>query len=955
MSCPRLLSVKIIIIIILISATAGLFSFGKNKVNLKSYDWQTMDAAHCRIYYHKPQRKIAKRALRYAELLILQYQKKLKHDLSQSIPILLFPSHAGFEENNLTAGSVGERTGGFTELLRCRIVIPHEGDWTRFRRVLAHEMVHAFQFDVLYGRRGNPFGRIFLRTPPLWFLEGMAEYLSLGWDSQTESIIRDAVLNNTLPGMKALTALRIHPKQYFLVYKQGQAFLHYLRQRYGKGIIGTLLATFRSSPDPDRVLNRVCGSNLKKISDQFLKFLKNRYYPHIRKYGNRSDCKTGMTDHLKDGSSINILPAVSPNGKYYAYLSNPNFFPCIFLSDYKTGKKIKRIAISWRSGDYTGLMFDGNRIAWSPNSKKVAFLTRTPTGHAVSVHSVPSGKRIFFKQLPEATSAEPHFGRDDLAIRVLSYSDGCTLVRRYPLDGKKPALVFRFKGHLSNPRNSTEGVLYLQMKNSKNRLVLQQKNSGTIIPFRTQVTEGIRSFDILNDILIFQKDQQGHLDLWKLNLKTGKSGRLTGSSGYAGQPSLHPDGKELLFTEYRTHGYDIIKLKTTAITNIRNITPGLWKKQQLLNYDRLETNFRPLVRNFTINPYKPSLKFDIINGIIGFNSQAGLRLIGQTSMSDMMGDRRLTLTLDTALSTSSDSTSSVNAICNFYLLKGKNDLITGLFHYSSSMFIYDFQMILNNAFIPLPDEKRAGGYVLFRQPFSRYSRLDISWTSMHFSKYYIDYDDTRSGNLHILQLSYSFDNTAWGIFGPMDGIRFRFSAANAFDLWGDDWQFQQLDADFRAYLRFFRRYALAFRLNGGIVRGKDSRMNPYETGGFYTVRGFPFFSIRGDTMLLANLELRFPFIDLLALGFPIPLKIARIHGVIFCDAGAAWYNDSRPVFWRKENGDFRFVDMRLSYGVGFRFLIGPIRIRWDFAAPYDGTKPRPLKRWLGMFSLGMDF
>jgi outer membrane protein assembly factor BamA len=77
--------------------------------------------------------------------------------------------------------------------------------------------------------------------------------------------------------------------------------------------------------------------------------------------------------------------------------------------------------------------------------------------------------------------------------------------------------------------------------------------------------------------------------------------------------------------------------------------------------------------------------------------------------------------------------------------------------------------------------------------------------------------------------------------------------------------------------------------------------------------------------------------------------------VIFCDAGVAWYKDRDPVFWREDATGTKLGDLRMSYGVGFRFLLGPFRIRWDFAAPFDDYKPRPLKRWLGLFSLGVDF
>lgn len=944
------------LLLFLLLSTVPVFPFGKNKVNFKPYSWRTLDSAHCRIYFHKPQEATAGKALHYAQLLVLEYQKKLKHDLTRSIPIILFPSHPGFEENNLTQGSIGEQTGGFTELLRCRIVLPFEGDWDKFRRILAHEMVHAFQFDILFGRRDNPFGRLIVRTPPLWFLEGMAEYLSLGWDSKTESIIRDAVLKNSLPDMDALTRLRIHPKQYLLVYKQGQAFLHYLTRRYGNGVVSTLLSTFQRLHDPERVFKEVCGTGLKELSRDFLTFMKKRYYPHISSYSGRDDRKVKLSNHLKDGSSMNLLPSISPDGKYYAYLSNRDFFPSILLADFTTGKILERVAISWREGRYTGFLFDGNRISWSPDASKLAFLTRTASGYALSVHSVPSGKRVLFRQLPDETSAGPLFTTSGSGIYVLSYRNGTTEMKRFPISGGESVSMLRHDEYLDNPRRlKSRGILLREKKGKKTRLLLFKPDARTIHGFPLTEKDTIMAFDIKKDILVYLKERAGQLDIWMLSLKTGKKSRLTRSSGFAGPPAIHPDEKQILYSEYSMHGYDIVRLKTEPLTSRRQPLPGLWLTGKLNEYDFSAAAFKGLLKKAQPADYEPALIFDLINGIVGFNSQAGIRLIGRMSMSDMLGDHRLTLTLDTAVATSSDTSSSLNAILNYYLLKGRSDLIASLFHYRSAMFFYDFQMILNNAFVPLPDEKRAGGYLLFRQPFSRFSRLDISWTSMHFKKYYVDLSDNRSANLHILQLLYSFDNTVWGLFGPMDGVRFRASVGNAFNLWGKDWQFQQLEVDFRAYLRFFKRYALAFRLNGGIVRGKHSSFNLYEMGGFYTIRGFPFFSIRGDTMLLSNLELRFPFIDLLALGFPIPLKIARIRGVIFCDAGAAWDKGKQPVFWRRNSEGFRFVDLRLSYGVGFRFLLGPFRIRWDFAAPYDGKGPRSLERWLGMFSLGMDF
>lgn len=949
-----------------------LVAFGKNKVNLNSHDWQTIDGAHCRVYYHKPLRGMAERALRYAELLVLRYQRLLKHDLSQSVPIIIFPSHPDFEENNLSPGMIGEQTGGFTELLRCRIVLPAGGSWRQFTRVLAHEMVHAFQFDILFGRRGGAFGRLFIQTPPLWFLEGMAEYVSLGWDGTSEAVIRDAVLGNTLPSMGNLDKLAIHPKQYMMVYRQGQAFLRFLAEKFGEKVIPELMHAFRLTTKADQALRLATGYDLKELDEAFFHTLRARWWPRYTKHNPGSPSpEVRLTNHAEDGSSFNSLPAYSPDGKHYAFLSNPDFFPGIFLRETKDNKNVKRIAVSWRKGDYTGLLFQGNRITWAPDSKSLAFLTRVPEGYALSVHAVPSGRRLFFRRLPEGSVADPVFTPDGKGIVYIGSAGEGSRLRLHTLADGRDRILHTDLCELAGPRFTAEGQLLL-LRQPDNRqqpagLLLFDPLSRTVsaatnrYPALGALPGETTGFDLSGKLLVLRQETAEGGDLWLVRQGATNTSRLTRLPGYAGTPSLAPDGKNCLVSEYSGHGSNITRIplppdKSGAHGTNDAPAPG-WGVNRLPGLDREADSFRGLVAPGLPVAYKPALKLDLITGILGFNSAAGARIIGMLAMSDMMGDRQLSLTLDLSLATggSESGKSVLNAILNYYLLKGRIDLSVGLFRYASTMFVYDFQALINSAFTPVPDEDQGGAYLHLSYPLSRFNRFELFWSSLYFKKYFIDLDDHRSALKHVLSAAYTFDNTAWGYFGPLDGVRFRLLLEKGFNLPGEDWAYHKAEGDFRAYLRFFRRYALAFRFAGGIVRGRDSRYNPYELGGFYTVRGYPFFSIRGDTMLLANLELRFPLIDLLALGFPLPLRIANVHGVIFCDAGVAWYKDEAPVFWREDATGTKLVDLRMSYGVGFRFLLGPFRIRWDFAAPFDDYKPRPLKRWLGLFSLGVDF
>ena len=94
--------------------------------------------------------------------------------------------------------------------------------------MLGHELVHAFQYDIL--------GRKAARRCRLWFIEGMAEYLSLGpRDAQTAMWLRDAAIEKSLPTIKQLDDPRYFP------YRFGHAFWAYIGGTFGDETIGRIL------------------------------------------------------------------------------------------------------------------------------------------------------------------------------------------------------------------------------------------------------------------------------------------------------------------------------------------------------------------------------------------------------------------------------------------------------------------------------------------------------------------------------------------------------------------------------------------------------------------------------------------------------------------------------------------------------------------------------------------
>ena len=168
-------------------STASAQYFGRNKVQFKKLDFQVLKTEHFDIYFYPEEREGIEIAARMAERWHARLERLFQHALGGRQPLVLYASHPDFEQTTTIQGELGEGTGGVTEGLRRRIVLPMGGPLGDTDHVIGHELVHAFQFDIADQYRST-------LAVPLWFVEGMAEYLTLGPDDpQTAMWMRDAV------------------------------------------------------------------------------------------------------------------------------------------------------------------------------------------------------------------------------------------------------------------------------------------------------------------------------------------------------------------------------------------------------------------------------------------------------------------------------------------------------------------------------------------------------------------------------------------------------------------------------------------------------------------------------------------------------------------------------------------------------------------------------------------
>src|SRR5437667_7785473 len=132
----------------LVPAGAEAQYFGRNKVQYRHFDFQVLKTEHFDIYYYPEEKAAVEQAGRMAERWYARLSRLLGHKFSSRQPVILYGSHPEFEQTNAIEGELGEGTGGVTEILKRRVVLPMAGPLAETDHVLGHELVHAFQFDI---------------------------------------------------------------------------------------------------------------------------------------------------------------------------------------------------------------------------------------------------------------------------------------------------------------------------------------------------------------------------------------------------------------------------------------------------------------------------------------------------------------------------------------------------------------------------------------------------------------------------------------------------------------------------------------------------------------------------------------------------------------------------------------------------------------------------------------
>ncbi|MFC1544004.1 BamA/TamA family outer membrane protein [Gemmatimonadota bacterium] len=930
-----LYSIMVTLVVGLLPGVVAAQGFGRNRVQYDHFKWRVLNTPHFQFHYYEGMEDMIEDAARIAERSYAYLSQSLQVDIDAPIPVLLYADHQDFRQTNATA-TPSEGTQGVTESLKQRMILPMMPTMEEYAHVFTHELVHAFQFEMMgIGNSLNPVQW----SPPLWIMEGMAEYYAIGMDSNTEIWLRDVVRQDeylTLNQMEMVMDQR--------VYRLGQSLYYYLADTYGRESVRQFFKQTIRRHDWRGAMMEIYSQKPEEISRGWQQWLKDRYADDVARQVEADSIATRIISHEGMIYNLNLTPAISPDGKRIAYVANKNMRDGLYVANTESGEQIQALAYGGRSGSLEMIDLFESTMSWSRDGSTLAFVSSGGAEdviHLVDSRTGRTRKRLRYDDMSIISAA---LSPDGSQVVFLGMTRGQRDLYIAPTSGGEARRLTNDIYSYLHPAFSPDGskiAVATDRGRPTNAAELDFRGYRlALIDPETSAVEMLTSggFHDVNPVwgpdgntLAFLSNRTGVPQVYLYDLQARSIRRVTDvAAGVSGitlsSPAIswaHETGT-LAFSSFREMGWDIYTMPDprsapshgAAVTGLGTGTGmvPVWE-----GYDLGD----PVT--FEDRPYHSRFTADYIFGAGGFASQIGVMGDMVIGFSDMLGNQNITVQLGLygALERSNLSATYINL---------SRRLNWGVAVFQQAAALGGFYTSIGGA--TYLTQTFRGASLLGYYPINTFNRLEGSLDLVHLKQEYLGVDffgrvrsaeDLGSYSYAQANLGWIHDSALYSFIGPVAGQRFIVRGSQS----TGDWNTTTLIGDYRRYLPINRRGTLAWRTMAGTLLTNDGY--PFSVGGPSMVHGTEYGQMYGTNLVIQNLEFRYPLLPFL------PMQWDILSGAIFADAGAVW-DDGFTAEWLPlsfASNLYLTNSIVGAVGAGVRVNLGYFTIFLDNAWPTD--------------------
>ncbi len=964
------------------SSVASQGIYGKNKVQYAELDWYEVEGKYVKLYYYAEEKELACRAFAVAESVSAALSDTLRHELTKTVPLVLYSSQRDFQHSNVVPFLLPEEVAGLTEFAKGRVLVPYTGSEYRFRWVLAHELTHAFVLDKIsatLAREKRPLAYF----PPLWLQEGLAEYMSALPLPATEAVLRDAVMSEQLVGIDEMWKI----SGSIMVYREGQSLVTYLAEKFGFGKIVELLEGWGSERTFDALLSKTLGVPVRELSEDWLRSLKEEYYPSVAD----RDWATSFAEEVSTGGRFNLMPVwtrLMSGEEVLVYITIQGETAELRMREL-AGTRSRTIVRAGTSPHFESLHLFRSRLSVSEDGV-LAFSSQKGGRDVIHLFDVDKRRRIFTVGLPGliaisspalspdgrsvAFSGQDASGQGDLYVVSL---EGTSLVR-LTNDG------FDERDPDWSPDGNT--IVFSSDRcaagdSGKYQLLTVCPATGVMTALtRGQSSDTDARYSPSGRFIAFVSDRDGVPDIYLMDNTDASVAQVTRSMAGVQMPCWAEDDTTLYFVALSSGEYGMYSMRipyetlewvgSRAAPQIRAIaadtmqTPGLFElaaaaadstppygdlkdaelppippllnrpgdglkvRESLLGAAAVKAACDTLSR--LSRPYRVRFGLDFARTTLAYDPEFLSGSAGQVALSDILGNKHILIHVSSQ-SEQGGSLLGTLSVGTVYLdLTRRVSYGVGAFSLGT---VYDEELGI------VREERRDGALLYAAYPMSRFERIEGNVVARLAHEYPYRSGETARAFLLSNYFSYVWDNTNLGASSELIGTRVNLTLGMTRDITRGLADYVIALADLRKSVALSRNAVIASRLDVRSSFGQEGRR--FYLGGPSTLRGYSMRTVSGKRVLLLNNELRLPLLARIVLRTPGgALPLPTIRGALFFDAAAG--------------GERELEDWKGSLGFGLYLGGGyfpAVRFNVAWRTDFESITPKAVRE----FTIGWNY